>query len=153
MKMKRTFAYLGTHEIGKTTVAVKAIKRGLSSVVKSLPNDDEVKAHIDTLPYYGSCTTEYNEGFEDGVKWLKEQIVQYFIMTTDSYINENKTAAFKKGDTVVMHSCGEANFPKYKGKIWTCQTDSYLDRGKQDVVFLEGFSGCFSTKYLQSVQS
>lgn len=79
--------------------------------------------------------------------------VQYFIMTTDSYINENKTATFKKGDTVVMHSCGEANFPKYKGKIWTCQTDSYLDRGKQEVVFLEGFSGCFSTKYLQSVQS
>lgn len=79
--------------------------------------------------------------------------VQYFIMTTDNYINENKTATFKKGDTVVMHSCGEAHFPKYKGKIWTCQTDSYLDRGNQEVVFLEGFSGCFSAKYLQSVQS
>lgn len=36
--------------------------------------DAEVKAHIDTLPYYGTCTTEYNEGFEDGVKWLKEQL-------------------------------------------------------------------------------
>jgi hypothetical protein len=60
---------------------------------------------------------------------------------TDTYINENKTSTFKKGDTVVMHSCGEANF--YKGKIWKCQTDSYLDRGKQEVVFIEGFSGCF----------
>lgn len=72
-------------------------------------------------------------------------------MTTDTYINENKTATFKKGDTVVMHSCGEASF--YKGKIWTCQTDSYLDRGKQEVVFLENFSGCFSAKYLQPVHT
>ena len=40
----------------------------ITNVVKSLPNDEEVKAHIDTLPYYGTCTTEYNEGFEDGVK-------------------------------------------------------------------------------------
>jgi hypothetical protein len=50
-----------------------------------------------------------------------------------------------------MHSCGEANF--YKGKIWKCQTDSYLDRGKQEVVFIEGFSGCFSAKYLQRVHT
>ena len=49
---------------------------GLANVVKSLPNDDMVKAHIDTLPYYGTCTTEYNEGFEDGVKWLKEQLAK-----------------------------------------------------------------------------
>ena len=48
----------------------------LTDVVKSLPNDEEVKAHIDTLPYYGTCTTEYNEGFEDGVKWLKEQLAK-----------------------------------------------------------------------------
>lgn len=48
----------------------------IHNVVKSLPNDEEVKAHIDTLPYYGTCTTEYNEGFEDGVKWLKEQIAK-----------------------------------------------------------------------------
>lgn len=48
----------------------------IANVVKSLPNDEEVKAHIDTLPYYGTCTTEYNEGFEDGVKWLKEQLAK-----------------------------------------------------------------------------
>ena len=48
----------------------------LTDVVKSFPNDEEVKAHIDTLPYYGTCTTEYNEGFEDGVKWLKEQLAK-----------------------------------------------------------------------------
>ena len=72
-------------------------------------------------------------------------------MTTESYINENKTSTFKKGDTVVMHSCGEANIPKYAGKIWTCRTDSYLDKGQQEVVFLEGFSCCFYAKYLQRV--
>jgi hypothetical protein len=46
----------------------------IPDVVKSLPNDEEVKAYIDTLPYYGTCTTEYNEGFEDGIKWLKGQM-------------------------------------------------------------------------------
>jgi G:T-mismatch repair DNA endonuclease (very short patch repair protein) len=72
-------------------------------------------------------------------------------MTTDIYIQENKTTTFQKGDKVVMHSCGEAHFPKYKGKIWTCLTDSYLDRGQQEVVFLEEFSGCFSAQYLEKV--
>lgn len=54
----------------------KVDKLILCGVVKSFPNDEEVKAHIDTLPYYGTCTTEYNEGFEDGVKWLKEQLTK-----------------------------------------------------------------------------
>lgn len=31
--LRRTFAYLGTHEIEKTTVAAEAIKCGLSNVV------------------------------------------------------------------------------------------------------------------------
>lgn len=72
-------------------------------------------------------------------------------MTDDNYISKNKTTTFSKGDKVVMYNCWEATFPQYKDKVWTCQTDSYLDRGKQDVVFLEGFSGCFSTKYLHNV--
>jgi G:T-mismatch repair DNA endonuclease (very short patch repair protein) len=83
---------------------------------------------------------------------LEEKLKVAMIMTTDSFINENRTETFKKGDRVLMHSCGEADIPKYKGKIWTCETDSYLDRGRKDVVFLEGFSGCFSTKYLQIVR-
>jgi hypothetical protein len=72
-------------------------------------------------------------------------------MTTDSYINENKTVTLKKGDTVVMQNCAEAKFPKYKLKVWTCQTDSFLDRAQQEVVFLEGFSGYFSTKFLKAI--
>jgi len=74
-------------------------------------------------------------------------------MTTESFIQENKTITFSKGDKVVMHTCGEADFPKYKGKIWTCLTDSYLDRGKSESVFLEGFSGAFSTKFLQIINN
>lgn len=72
-------------------------------------------------------------------------------MTTNNYINDNKTIALKKGDKVVMHTCGESDFPKYKGKLWTCTTDSYLDKSKQEVVFLDGFSGCFCVEYLQIV--
>ena len=68
-------------------------------------------------------------------------------MATDKYINENKTATFNKGDRVVMHSCAEASF--YKDTIWTCETDSFLDKGKEEVDFLEFFSGCFSTQFLK----
>jgi len=58
----------------------------------------------------------------------------------------------KKGNKVVMHTCIEAE--KYNGKIWTCKTDEYIKGEgiyKQNLVFLEGFSGCFSTEYLQKV--
>tara|TARA_R110002020_G_scaffold456162_1_gene672473 strand:+ start:1123 stop:1311 length:189 start_codon:yes stop_codon:yes gene_type:complete len=55
---------------------IKEMELRICGVVKSLPNDEEVKAHINTLPYYETCTTEYKEGFEDGVKWLKEQLAK-----------------------------------------------------------------------------
>ncbi|WP_203226297.1 hypothetical protein [Clostridium ihumii] len=58
----------------------------------------------------------------------------------------------KQGDKVVMHTCIEAK--KYNGKIWTCKTDEYTTGEgvyKQNLVFLEGFSGCFTTEYLQKV--
>lgn len=72
-------------------------------------------------------------------------------MTGDSYINENRTETFKKGDKVVMHTCYESTIEKYKDKTWVCKTDSYIDRGGQEVVFLEDFSGCFSVNYLQKI--
>ena len=59
----------------------------------------------------------------------------------------------KKGDLCVMHTCGEADMPKYKGKLWTCRTDSYIDKAGQEVVFLEGFSGCFMCDYLAPVNA
>lgn len=72
-------------------------------------------------------------------------------MTTDSFINKNKTPSLKKGDKVIMHGCYEATFEEYRDKVWTCQTDSYITKGnlKLEVVFLEGFSGCFAVQYLK----
>lgn len=69
-------------------------------------------------------------------------------MTTDIYINDNKTETFIKGDAVVMRDCFEANILENKDKVWICQTDSFLDRAKQEVVFLEDFSGYFLAKFL-----
>lgn len=58
----------------------------------------------------------------------------------------------KKGDRVVMHTCGEAE--SHQGKIWTCKTDQFT-RGtgvyEQDSVFLEGYSGSFAPEFLQKV--
>lgn len=70
-------------------------------------------------------------------------------MTYDNGIEDNKTRTFSKGDKVYMHNCMEANIPKNKDKTWVCKTDSYLDINGQDVVFLEGYSGYFSVKFLK----
>lgn len=42
----------------------------------NFPTDEELKEYIQSLPYYGTCTTEWHEGIEDGVKWLKEQLLK-----------------------------------------------------------------------------
>jgi hypothetical protein len=55
----------------------------------------------------------------------------------------------RKGDTVVMHTCGEAEH--YEGQLWICETDEFKSSSGTMVVFLEGFSGYFTTKYLQKV--
>ena len=62
-----------------------------------------------------------------------------------------KLKNFKEGDKVLMHSCHEVSFPEYNGKIWTCITDSKIDKGGQEIVWLDGFSGAFICKYLQIV--
>lgn len=73
-------------------------------------------------------------------------------MTTQAYIDENKTELFKKGDKVVMHTCHESTLPIYKDKVWTCLTDSFLARDKSEVVFLENFSGYFSAEFLKKLK-
>ncbi|KAF2421636.1 MULTISPECIES: hypothetical protein [Bacillus subtilis group] len=60
------------------------------------------------------------------------------------------TKPLKKGELVVMHSCGEAEH--YDGKIWPCASDEFTDRADQKVVFLEGFSGYFLAEFLQRVK-
>lgn len=59
---------------------------------------------------------------------------------------------FKKGDIVVMHSCLESKY-KNNGKLWVCDCDSfYRENGTDEKMFLKGFSGSFSCKYLQLVK-
>lgn len=57
----------------------------------------------------------------------------------------------KKGDKVVMHTCLESKGKNF-GKVWTCHTDSFKCETGIEVVFLEGFSGFFYTKFLQPVK-
>ena len=73
-------------------------------------------------------------------------MLKFTLMTNQKYINENKTETLKKGDKVVMFNCGEADH--YSNKVWECMTDSFNQSGS-DLVFLNGFSGSFSTKYLK----
>lgn len=53
---------------------INITKDQLNDFEKSLPSDKEIKTYLDTLPYYGHCNCEYHEGFENGVKWLKEYL-------------------------------------------------------------------------------
>jgi len=72
-------------------------------------------------------------------------------MINDAYIEQNRTHVFYKGDKVIMQNCLEAEVEKYKNKVWTCRTDSFLDNSKQEVVFLEGFAGYFLGLYLKKI--
>ena len=60
----------------------------------------------------------------------------------------------KKGDLVVMHTCGEAEHPDKNGRIWRCSSDEWT-KGKgvyeQHLVNLESYSGPFLAKYLRKV--
>lgn len=40
-----------------------------------LPSDEEIEEYIESTPYYGTCTYEFKEGIQDGIKWMKEQIL------------------------------------------------------------------------------
>jgi hypothetical protein len=54
----------------------------------------------------------------------------------------------KKGDKVVMHTCGEAEH--YEGQIWNVTSNEWELCGSK-VVMLKGFSGAFSCEYLQKI--
>ncbi|URJ45154.1 hypothetical protein MF628_004936 [Paenibacillus polymyxa] len=63
-----------------------------------------------------------------------------------------RTYKLQKGDQVVMHTCMEHDHPDNFGKIWTCRSDEFQHKGHDyGSVFLEGFSGSFSTEFLQKV--
>ena len=56
-----------------------------------------------------------------------------------------------KGDKVVMHTCMEAEF--HEGIVWNVSYEEFTRKGygQHSIVFLEGFSGSFSTEYLRKV--
>lgn len=56
----------------------------------------------------------------------------------------------KPGDKVVMHTCMEAKFKEYDGRIWKVKSNEWNLCGSQ-VVMLEDFSGAFATEFLQKV--
>jgi hypothetical protein len=99
----------------------------------------EAKAGAAALRWDG----KYSEA--DAIDSLADEVKHY-----ESKRQERST--LKKGDKVVMHTCMEANNPKYLGRIWTCKTDAYRNKGYDyDVIFLEGFSGSFAAEFLQKV--
>lgn len=55
----------------------------------------------------------------------------------------------KQGDSVIMHTCGEADH--YKGIIWTCESDEWKLPSDTSVVKLKGFSGAFATEFLNKI--
>lgn len=71
-------------------------------------------------------------------------------MTTQDYIDNNETNTLKKGDIVKMINCVEAQVNQ--DVQWICQTTSFKDKGGDDVVFLEGFSGYFLCEYLDKIE-
>ena len=38
------------------------------------PSDKEIKEYTNSIRYYGHCTSQYREGIEDGVKWVRDKI-------------------------------------------------------------------------------
>ncbi|WP_196243730.1 hypothetical protein [Lysinibacillus sphaericus] len=56
-----------------------------------------------------------------------------------------------KGDKVVMENCMEAKF--HEGVVWNVTYEEFTRKGygQRPVVFLEGFSGSFTTDYLRKV--
>ncbi|OMF50855.1 hypothetical protein [Paenibacillus peoriae] len=63
-----------------------------------------------------------------------------------------RTYKLQKGDQVVMHTCMEHDYPDNFGKIWTCRSDEFQHKGHDyGSIFLEGYSGSFSTEFLQKV--
>ena len=58
----------------------------------------------------------------------------------------------KEGDKVVMHTCAESDLPKYKNKLLTCTSESFIRNGNH-VVFLKEVSGYFLVDFLQKVDT
>lgn len=53
---------------------VQKYNEAINDVSGSLPSESEIQKYIDDQPYYGTCTTEYKEGIEQGIKWVLDRL-------------------------------------------------------------------------------
>ena len=58
-----------------------------------MKTQETLEEFINSQPYYGSCTTEYLEGIEEGAKWQQEQI---YNLIKQLYDNEEITGFTKR---------------------------------------------------------
>ena len=56
---------------------------------EKINKQETLEEFINSQPYYGSCTTEYLEGIEEGAKWQQEKM----------YSVEDLKEAFYQGST------------------------------------------------------
>lgn len=67
--------------------------------------------------------------------------------------NQLLTDDLRRGDAVIMIGCGEAE--AHSGKVWYCRTDEFSQGAgelREGLVFLEGYSGSFKTRFLQKIE-
>jgi len=59
-----------------------------------------------------------------------------------------KSSDLHAGDSVVMHTCLEAE--KHNSKVWTVESEPW-DVCGSEVVLLKGYSGGFATQFLKKI--
>lgn len=64
----------GKYSIEQIQVGNQVKNLGIANVSGSLPSEIEIQKYIDDQPYYGTCTTEYKEGIEQGIKWVLDRL-------------------------------------------------------------------------------
>jgi len=81
---------------------------------------ETLEEFINSQPYYGTCTSEYLEGIEEGAKWQQEQ-------DKNKYSEEDLRKAFSAGRTVY----------NYKGEWEETYSDQMTSSKYED--FIEWF--------------
>ena len=72
-------------------------------------------------------------------------------ITSESAMIEEKRQRLMIPETKVVMTGAEGDIPKYKGKVWTVYAGPKWMCG-EFVVWLQGFSGAYSCKYLRIVK-
>ena len=66
---------LGKYQIHSNRKVLKENQDLIDSLTPiELPSDEEIDEYVKSTGYYGHCTQEYNEGIEDGAKFVMNKI-------------------------------------------------------------------------------